>query len=1770
MGESNPGRSPFVDRIQPHQDVSTLGSQWIHHRIQPATRAHTGTDSEHFPEDTYHDPDVNPLWGDHDEDDEDSHPEFSNILKTFYLRGGNHESVSEAHRRKELAHFRRHFDSPIYGSKLYGNTRLSNHELYDRHFNNWKLSEAGQRAEQEGLDANYHGDIEDYLRERHMEDAQREWKSDELHPELGRRRGMGELDYYFGLEWLSPEDRIAVYDHLMNPESDHVMLSDGMKLPRGRLVANFHQRYSPVHSHHTRDVDATGESFVGRLESDVTQPIDTAKLYDDFVNSAVGQKLINFYQDRTGNLFNDTANKKPSLKLEGNQLKPDKEKTIKPSAIYAMANINHLTKEPYRPLESPHYENLTRELIDELGPSIGQEIYDLMLPHEVAKNMANYGRGMRNDTQAFLQPLLAIEGKNAHHHSYTEGSNESFTHHFAKPFMGRGGLGKTHATRLATMHDTHNVAGRGLLTQTNKIKFNLPQTFSEFDEFTTDTDTDVLAIPDSAEGIMAPFSPPDSALAQAVKYIKEKGGTLTPKEVAEISPDASMAAALNDSNTYVSGKQRHGGGKTNVSRKATTNSPKQHNKDLEGAFADGLERQPMLDIYRELHASAYDTTKTIGYRHAHGAAQHDTGMLKRDEQAAERQMTLAHMLSMAESPANPRGMHNPSSHAIHPHDDHPPEDGREELFNRDEHRVLQGTHGDTYDKDLKQLYALREEADGHQRKYMALLADETNSKRIHAIKEQIKATDIFIEGAPDGAQKDYFSQRRNELQSEIDAHEGKVTGLRVKANNAEQKLQNFRNDPAKAKRMYAYQSAEDNYNSLIEQQESGIPVDEEELEEAKNVLDGIERTHYGRIDKKMSRHVKERADTHHSVVKGHVDAIENEAKSILESAKAQGFDLFSMAPPDTVMAWAMYQANKNLATQDHNYHGQMAPVAGDVETELHPEINQSQDSVKQYILGEQGHEVTPNEGSYQELAERIFGEDRAPYHIGLAKKLATMASNSGKPIRVASVKDLISNISDGAFASVNPSADTIHDEILSLMRFPVDTNGDFSLSTERQRGSEYRTSKQERKRRTRSANNLNHYLANLTSKGLKVITPNPMGKKPLNHHYTNKVDIPIKGDELVSERRLYGLADMLHGVVVDDGSVEHNPEHRARKKNRGIISKPIGHAGSHESEATIMSLYNSDGMRTNYGHVHDVPFRLDIKDGRMVFSQRRTPKKMRLVTPMGGSTTRVLPSEHHGHFGLHNVDTGVERQPNSLRSNSVGRSFNDDILAPSTKMDGPALLASLTNPDYIRKDMPEGLPSLQPMHRIFDIDDLEHLRGFTGDWIVSAYPEGKRMFVTKKDDKVESKGSLTDEEKKAFKQVSDKDFVVDVIRTDKGLYIFEVVEFDDKEVHDIPIQDRIKLLRGALESVEGIDAPSASDTKLTDDVGLADAIKNIDSDRVILRDAKSTYMKGEARHPKWVLYQKGNDVTLMVLERRGESPYVYRLGTGPIIHGEDLGDRAVKIEDDIYMDIGASFNSPDKYEVGDYVKVNVSNVTEGHASENQKVYTVHAPQIEGEAEGEPLVSTESLAMLAKADFDQSPLSIYRSDRHIRVSFEAGDVLYKATTRGQYWTVHTPVADNGYLIRLAESQRPFWSPVAGVMLKGDFSIEEREDKAEVHESKNDGKPLIPPKKIEGTGTWDKEKVKVMKKSAELLEKLLSKSGIGQVGMSSAGPKGLGIDVGTPIQSPTGPTNPDDAKTMPDYDVRDVEREKKDKEEESKDVEEVDSKLELTEDKAVYHI
>ena len=494
--------------------------------------------------------------------------------------------------------------------------------------------------------------------------------------------------------------------------------------------------------------------------------------------------------------------------------------------------------------------------------------------------------------------------------------------------------------------------------------------------------------------------------------------------------------------------------------------------------------------------------------------------------------------------------------------------------------------------------------------------------------------------------------------------------------------------------------------------------------------------------------------------------------------------------------------------------------------------------------------------------------------------------------------------------------------------------------------------------------------------------------------------------------------------------------------------------------------------------------------------------------------------------------------------------------------DATLLLASLSNPDIMLKKDGE-YPILQPMHRIFKLEDLEHLRGFSGDWIVSAMPEGPRAFVEKKDDKITVRGDfdLDDDTKKNFSKISKKDFVVDVVLAGKEYNVIDIVEYEDSDVHDMPLQERIKILRGTMESTENVLLPAAHNLRLTDDVGLEVIVKDLlkEHKRLVLRDANSTYMKGENRHPKWVLYDEGQDVNLMVLDKKGTSTFTYRLGTGPITHEDSLGDRAVEYEGDTYMDVGTSFQTKDNYEVGDIVTVNVDSISVAENIDGADIYTVNSNEIKGEAEGEGVSSVETLSMFTKSEPMMWPHEIDRDGDRIVIKMAAGDVSYRASEIDGEWYMFNPKADNTWLIRLSESQRPFWSSVAGVMLKADLSLYDEESKAEVHESKNDAKPLIPPKKVKNTSFWDtdideaiehKKKVKrLLAKSLALASSML-KSSVGAVGDASSGAKGLGIDFATPIESPSGPTSLVGSKTLPDYDVRDIERDNKERAEDKK--------------------
>jgi len=657
------------------------------------------------------------------------------------------------------------------------------------------------------------------------------------------------------------------------------------------------------------------------------------------------------------------------------------------------------------------------------------------------------------------------------------------------------------------------------------------------------------------------------------------------------------------------------------------------------------------------------------------------------------------------------------------------------------------------------------------------------------------------------------------------------------------------------------------------------------------------------------------------------------------------------------------------------------------------------------------------------------------------------------------------------------------------------------------------------------------------------------------------------------ERKYWNTKQHLDSLVTFLPEVEAASSVTETKRGRAPV--PVDAVGPHGH--SVHSLYNSSGLAHEYGDLFHPNFNFRIGfDGEVSIMPSAQGIPMRLVQPTETIWNAVAPAawmhmlKHPDHAGARAALNTLERQAAHTKPTSTGLTRHQG----STNVVKSELgLADLTNPDILRKELGPKVPLLQPMHRIFKLEDLEHLRGFTGDWIVSHMPEGERGFVEKDDDDdITSTFSLSDEDKENFQKVTDHEYKVDVVKLEDSYYIFDVLEFAGKEVHDVPLNDRIKILRGGMEGIDNIHTPSASDTRLTDDEGLKLAVESLqkDHENILLRDAKSVYMAGEMRHPKWVMLRPGQDVVLRVLERRGAGPYTYRLGTGPITQEEAIGDRAVEAGGDTYMDVGAAFNSSEKFNEGDHVRVNVANVSRVENSVEDPVFTIMGSEIEGEAEGEPLVSRETLGLLAKSVGPQWLCEVERASTGVRVVMPQGDVLYKATESGGMWTLHSPLADNRYVIRLSESQRPYWGPVAGALLKANLEIKE-----EVHESEEEAEPLIEPKKVKGTSWWDdRQKAKVLVKGLELVDRLF-KSSIGAVGAANAGAKGLGFDYATPIESPMGPTNLHDEKTMPDYDNRKRPGEDEDIEEESEDSEapkrmSVPTEagvLDITEDKAV---
>ena len=484
---------------------------------------------------------------------------------------------------------------------------------------------------------------------------------------------------------------------------------------------------------------------------------------------------------------------------------------------------------------------------------------------------------------------------------------------------------------------------------------------------------------------------------------------------------------------------------------------------------------------------------------------------------------------------------------------------------------------------------------------------------------------------------------------------------------------------------------------------------------------------------------------------------------------------------------------------------------------------------------------------------------------------------------------------------------------------------------------------------------------------------------------------------------------------------------------------------------------------------------------------------------------------------------------NETRANAMGETPHMD---PMIKGED---IVVMMNPDLLFKEDEARPPPLLPMHRIFSLKDLEAFRGFTGDWVVSAYPEGKRLIITRDGDSISAYDSDAEDvriggaSQQHLKKLTEKDFVVDAIKRGKSLYIFDILSYDGSNISDLSVPERLKVLRGQFDSYESAHIPAPDDTVVTDEGGLEGAVERLKEEhpRLLLRDGKSTYMKGERRHPKWFMLRKNKDIALIVLDVPGP------------LDAEGFGNRGVEYEGATYLDVG-TVKSPKPFEEGDIVRVSVSGVKAKRRGD-KTIYDVTPNTIRAGSNIESPASLESLGLLAKSH----PIIPVKYDLSIvddvlTVSFDGiDDVLYKMEkTRNGFW-VHSPegalspLMNTDYPILLAESIRPLWHDTASIFIAKKLervrvmsNPEDREDAEEesagIIEEDDDDNILKPERQ--------KKMLDMLSRIADLTERIKKEKMTG-----GPGARGLGIDVGAQIESPRGPTELRSEQDLPDWDM-----------------------------------
>lgn len=1827
---------------------------------------HDGHEDDPYRTHNYIGSDMNPL-----------HDNMHAIVGDFYEHDEEGNSQSQIDANKELAWERHHSDdaskSWMLNQHQYGQLEegATNHAIYEHDYNNWK-------HQNPDIIPNYN---EQELRRMHLEQSKSNWQ-----------RNLGFMDYLLGLEWLNPEQRNEVYEHLSQhgaTNKNKPLRIEGSPVKNWipRLVRNFHQRFSGLYNHWVRDPSGQGEAIMHKDKPEpedaaIPLPAESLAALKEHVSPGKEpswERALRWYEqhqrnfgnlnfgidrghvpapetvkDNDGNIIGQRIVWKPNVIMRGDE--DTKQRRGLSSAMFRY--LLGIDEDGQLLQKHPEFSNTKWQPGKEGGTPFTQdeinEIVNLRL--QMAKKSAAASRIGKNSiafhTSTHVHPEYSPE--------YAQDDNETLATHWHKPFAGMGGLHKLPNELFKLLHghtELHDKvkstggkqqkidllnneiaqlnqkisdgkeAGSNVSDLENQLidKIRNLQLVEEFGEDTDEFEYKISQSKQNKRGKNSLFftrSPFGIYTRHPMKLSVVQGQYEDDFGMVDISSDEpNMKPFLGPfGQPSLETTQMREGGKEGKSITSSARGDPTDAESIGSPHNAGYSKRKGLNIHTERHMISHSPQHDNKIHEDH----HRSRLMGDNEGASMAQQILSGkresigafnpFISQGQSFSHEDFLTG-AAHAGHSKGmmlglGRPPMSPAQNVFDLRDNRTRQEGHGTLHypsdidtvldrpermeriggEFDIRGTQVLLEEKlkELNEEKERRLSRPDLSEEEKRAIEEE------FVRRAS-LAEKRYTYEEKKDGKEEVKRVSSKLHEPTMSREHPEF----LQGESLREASKYPHEpmsQAESDYMQLIDEQ-SGLTekirlgtASEEEIKrhtEMNDMIDNLERQMFGGEEMQPFGVYRGRPGSHDdrvaSKLRSDTSAIAQAGKHLQNNVLSpdEMAHIFNPDLPLEVIEGNMRNfarlANHYLTQAPHSDHGIMTTGMG--------EFNDENASKFGEIVGHAKNAThqSPNSISLSNLPSRM---DLLRYLAGeeeLQSKLETAFAEAHEPMfnfrrgnkyTRQMLKDLFHRLKD-------------EDKSLGGMRFPAMTMRQY-LEQHHDKFQDTDMDKSLQSLRQNVARD-NVFHSNLTNVHRHLGQESAMEHHGL--HYIPSYNEDGRHGDMTTKDSKFGSAKKtgarnqdqyhnaekrLNSLLLSDPNKEPQGEHVATKRGMGTV--PVDRFGP-DAPGLVHSIYNSSGFRHEFGRNSLTNFDFKVgKNGEVSIEMLPEPKRTRLVQPLETFWNSNAPND----WNMKRIHPTFADERDSLNAlEHMAAQFKVDSLSNSRHRDPHSFgkshmgLADLTNPDIIRKEFGKGVPLLQPMHRIFKIEDLEHLRGFTGDWIVSAMPEGERGFVEKEDDEVSSKSfKLSDEDKENFKKVTDEDFHADVVKLDDGYYIFDVLKFADKEVNDVPLNDRIKILRGGMEGVENIHVPSASDTRLTDDEGLKAIVEDLSKNHetLLLRDAKSTYMVGELRHPKWVMLRQGQDVVLRVLERRGNGPYTYRLGTGPITQEEKIGSRAVESKGDTYMDVGVAFNSPDKYNEGDHVRVNAPNVSKVESSDGETIYTLTGSEIQGEAEGEGLVSRETLGLLAKSEPARWLCEVQRASTGIRVMMPQGDVVYKATNSGQHWAVHSPLADNNYLIRLAESQRVYWSPVAAALLKADVEIKE-----EVHETEGEGEPLIEPKKVEDTNWWkEKQKTKVLVKGLQLIERLM-KSGVGAVGQSSTGTMGLGIDYATPIESPMGPTNLNDRKTMPDFDNRKYEGE--DSSIEPDEEEELESKhmvipvkegvLEVSGDKATLH-